>query len=52
MQLFNLLTELPEEVKALVDVDAENQNLYIQHNQTPAYLSLSEELKEQRCYFH
>jgi Fe-S cluster assembly protein SufD len=39
------LAELPEEVKAVVDVDAINQNLYIQRNQTPAFLSLSEELK-------
>ncbi|ETI70551.1 Fe-S cluster assembly protein SufD [Neobacillus vireti] len=39
------LADLPEEVKALVDMDAEQKNLYIQRNQTPAFLSLSEELK-------
>ena len=37
------LNELPEEVKALVQVE-EQKNIYIQRNNTPAYLSLSEEL--------
>ncbi len=45
------LAELPKEVKALVDVDAKNQNLYIQRNQTPAFLSLSEDLKSQGVIF-
>ncbi|WP_040285996.1 Fe-S cluster assembly protein SufD [Sporosarcina koreensis] len=40
------LSELPEDAKLLVD--AENQkNIYVQHNNTPAYLSLSEDLKGQ-----
>ena len=41
---FTSLDELPEEVKAIVDVE-EQKNIYIQHNNTPAFLSLSEELK-------
>lgn len=45
---YTSLTELPEEVKALV---ADNKNLYIQRNQTPAYLSLSEDLKAKGVIF-
>ncbi|MDQ6600226.1 Fe-S cluster assembly protein SufD [Bacillus salipaludis] len=45
---FSSLNELPEEVKSLV---AENKNLYIQRNQTPAFLSLSEELKNKGVIF-
>jgi Fe-S cluster assembly protein SufD len=48
---YTSLSELPEEVKALVDLDAENKNLYIQRNQTPAFLSLSEELKSKGVIF-
>jgi Fe-S cluster assembly protein SufD len=45
------LAELPEEVKELVDLDAKNKNLYIQRNQTPAYLALSEDLKSKGVIF-
>jgi Fe-S cluster assembly protein SufD len=45
------LAELPDEVKALVDMDVLNKNLYIQHNQTPAFLTLSEELKSKGVIF-
>lgn len=45
------IAELPEEVKALVDVDAKEQNLYIQRNQTPALLTLSDNLKKQGVIF-
>lgn len=45
------LTELPEEVKELIDMEAENKNLYIQRNQTPAFLSLSEDLKSKGVIF-
>lgn len=38
------LEELPEEAKVLVDVE-KTDNIYIQHNNTPAYVSLSEELQ-------
>ncbi|MGG0656691.1 Fe-S cluster assembly protein SufD [Rummeliibacillus pycnus] len=40
---FASLEELPEEVKAIVDVEGQ-QNVYIQHNNTPAFLQLSDEL--------
>ncbi|MCM3567538.1 Fe-S cluster assembly protein SufD [Neobacillus mesonae] len=50
-QAFSSLTELPEEVKDLVDVEAGNQNLYVQRNQTPAYLTLSDELKNKGVIF-
>ncbi|MEG0553816.1 MAG: Fe-S cluster assembly protein SufD, partial [Carnobacterium sp.] len=39
------LTELPQEVQAIVDEN--QQNLFIQHNNTAAYLQVSEELKAQ-----
>lgn len=48
---FASLADLPEAVKELVDVDAKNKNLYIQRNQTPAYLSLSEELSAKGVVF-
>jgi len=43
---FARLEELPEAVKALVNEEASSQNLYVQRNHTPAYLSLSEDLKK------
>ncbi|OLS34597.1 Fe-S cluster assembly protein SufD [Bacillus sp. MRMR6] len=48
---FTALSELPAEVKALVDIDAVNNNLYIQRNQTPAFLTLTEELKGKGVVF-
>lgn len=42
--VFASLDELPEEVKALVNAE-EQKNIYIQHNNTPAFVSLSEDLK-------
>ncbi|MCG7336039.1 Fe-S cluster assembly protein SufD [Sporosarcina sp. ACRSM] len=47
---FASLDELPEAARALVDVD-QQKNIYVQHNNTPAYLSLSEGLKEQGVIF-
>lgn len=47
---FKALAELPEEVKALVD-DTNAKNLYIQRNQTPAFLTVSEELKSKGVVF-
>lgn len=41
---------LPNEVKSLLDVDASN-NLYVQRNNTPAYVGLSQSLKEQGVIF-
>ncbi|MGE7979568.1 Fe-S cluster assembly protein SufD [Psychrobacillus sp. NPDC093200] len=43
---FSSLDELPEEVQALVHAD-EQKNIYIQHNNTPAYLSVTDNLKAQ-----
>lgn len=43
-QAFSSLDELPEEVKAIVNAE-EQKNIYIQRNNTPAYVSLTEELK-------
>lgn len=40
------LAELPEDVKKIVDVEGQ-QNVYIQRNNTPAFLQVSEELKAQ-----
>jgi Fe-S cluster assembly protein SufD len=48
---YTTLSELPEAVKALVEVDAKNQNLFIQRNQTPAFLSISEDLKTKGVIF-
>jgi Fe-S cluster assembly protein SufD len=50
-QAFTSLSELPEEVKTLVGVDGVPKNLYIQRNQTPAFLSLTEDLKEKGVIF-
>ncbi|MFD1927531.1 Fe-S cluster assembly protein SufD [Sporosarcina siberiensis] len=42
--VYKSLDELPEEARALFDADRQG-SIYIQHNNTPAYLSLSEDLK-------
>lgn len=49
--VFQSLNDLPEAAKAAVNIEEENQNLFIQHNQTTAYLSLSDELKQQGVIF-
>lgn len=41
---YNTLEELPEGVKNLIDLE-NVQNIYVQHNNTPAYLQLDEGLK-------
>src|SRR5699024_158536 len=41
---FNTLEELSEGVKELIDLD-KVENIYVQHNNTPAYLQLNEGLK-------
>src|SRR6476620_8264464 len=48
-ETFTSLDELPKTVKAIIAL--EKQNLYIQRNNTPAYISLSAELKEQGVIF-
>ena len=42
----NSLADLHEDVKALIDIESTNKNLYIQLNNTAAYTSLSNELKD------
>lgn len=44
--VYENLSQLPDDAKSLVDADNQ-KNIYVQHNNTPAYLSLSDELKEQ-----
>lgn len=48
---FPTLNALPEEVKALVDIEGDDQNLYIQRNNRPSILSVSKELQEQGVIF-
>lgn len=48
---FASLHDLPEDVRALVDVEATNQNLYIQRNNRPSILSVSKELQEKGVIF-
>lgn len=43
---YTSLEELPEEARALIDIE-QQQNIYVQRNNTPAYLSLADELKAQ-----
>ena len=47
---FASLNDLPEEVKAIVDIEAQ-ENLYIQRNNTPAFSKVSEELKAKGVIF-
>lgn len=44
------LDELPEEVKAIIDAEGQ-QNLYIQRNNTPAFLKVAEELTKKGVIF-
>ncbi|KAB7707010.1 Fe-S cluster assembly protein SufD [Bacillus aerolatus] len=48
---FASLGELPEELKSLINVEEVNKNLYIQRNQTPAFLSVSQDLTDQGVIF-
>lgn len=50
-EAYTSLNELPEEVKQLVGKDAENNSLYVQRNNKPAYLSVSKELQEKGVIF-
>ncbi|UTL71957.1 Fe-S cluster assembly protein SufD [Bacillus halotolerans] len=45
------LEDLTDEAKALIDVKNEDKTLYVQRDQTPAYLSLSQELKDKGVIF-
>jgi Fe-S cluster assembly protein SufD len=45
------LNQLPEEVKALIDLENEEKNLYIQRNNRPAFLSITRDLQKQGVIF-
>ncbi|RKJ68621.1 Fe-S cluster assembly protein SufD, partial [Butyricicoccus sp. 1XD8-22] len=47
---FASLDELSEEVKTIIDIEGQ-ENLYIQRNNTPSFLKVSEELKSQGVIF-
>ena len=47
---FASLDELPEEVKSIIDVEGQ-ENLYIQRNNTPAFIKVSEELAAKGVIF-
>ncbi|WP_424237844.1 Fe-S cluster assembly protein SufD [Bhargavaea ginsengi] len=40
------LAELPQDARALIDIEGQ-KNIYVQRNNTPAYVKLSDELSEQ-----
>ena len=43
--VYNSLDELPEAVKELLDIE-NTKNIYVQHNNTPAYLQIDEKLQD------
>ncbi|MEC0296846.1 Fe-S cluster assembly protein SufD [Peribacillus frigoritolerans] len=47
-EAFASLEELPEEIKSIIE---DNENLYIQRNNTPAHINLSANVKEQGVIF-
>ncbi|MEO4054384.1 Fe-S cluster assembly protein SufD [Solibacillus sp. CAU 1738] len=47
---FASLDELPEEVRALIDIEGQ-ENLYIQRNNTPAFIKVSKELVNKGVIF-
>ncbi|MFD2680209.1 Fe-S cluster assembly protein SufD [Bacillus seohaeanensis] len=48
---YQTLNELPEQAQSLIDLDNENKNLYVQRNNTPAFLSLSKDLESKGVIF-
>jgi Fe-S cluster assembly protein SufD len=48
---FASLNDLPEDVKALLDLESGKQNLYIQRNNRPSIISVSKELQEKGVIF-
>lgn len=50
-EAYTSLNELPEEVKQLVGKEAENNSLYVQRNNKPAFLSVSKELQDKGVIF-
>ena len=45
------MDDLSDEVKSLIDLGNEDKTLYVQRDQTPAYLSLSKELQDKGVIF-
>lgn len=45
------LEDLADEAKALIDIENEDKTLYVRRDQTPAFLSLSKELKDKGVIF-
>jgi Fe-S cluster assembly protein SufD len=48
---YKSLDQLPDAVKSIIEAEQTNKSLYIQHNQTPAFLSLSDDLTSQGVIF-
>lgn len=48
---YKTVDDLPEQVKQLVNVAGEVNNLYVQHNQTAGLVSLSDDLKQKGVIF-
>ncbi|MFC4323537.1 Fe-S cluster assembly protein SufD [Litchfieldia salsa] len=48
---YNSLEEIPDELKSLIDVSNEDNNLYIQRDNTPAFTTVSKELKDKGVIF-
>jgi Fe-S cluster assembly protein SufD len=48
---YSSLSSLPEVARALIEMESESKNLYIQHNQSPAFLALSDDLKQKGVIF-
>jgi Fe-S cluster assembly protein SufD len=50
-EAYTKLEELPEEVKLLVGNEAKKNSLYVQRNNKPAYLSVTQELQDKGVIF-
>lgn len=50
-EVYSSLEALPETVRSLIELENESKNLYIQHNQTSAFLSISDDLKAKGVIF-
>ncbi|MDL0419927.1 Fe-S cluster assembly protein SufD [Caldifermentibacillus hisashii] len=49
--VYTNVDQLPEQVKSLINVEGGVKNLYVQHNQTAGFVSLSDELKQKGVIF-
>ena len=48
---FTSLNDLPEDIKSLIDLETADQNLYIQRNNRPTYMSVSKDVLEKGVIF-